>query len=439
MNLALPRRFVSSLRRHVGVYAAAALPLLASCGGGTFFQDSTDGQIRLVNASTDATNGIDLLESTNGLIGGTLQYTASDYVALAKGDYTFNLRTTGTTTTAYSLTGSIGRGNHYAMVAYTSGGGLAATQVSEDEGDPGSGRAKFRVLNTAGTDTGGVDVYLINDVCTSLTNSNIAAFATNVADTSSAYTEVLTGTYHVCIVGTGDKTDLRLDVANFTLAEKNIRSLIVARTPGGVLLNGLILDQQGALTPALSASARLRVAVSTTGDAAVDATINGTTVAAAQPSKTVGAYVTVPSGALTGTLSIGGAAVTPTLPSSIAAGADLTLLVTDTGTATLITDDNTASTSTTNPVKIRLVNGAIGSGSIAMTVNSTLAASGVAFKTASASKQIAASAGTATIAISGTAAAPTNLTAQTFETGNAYVVFVLGDTSAPTSVLAAAR
>jgi hypothetical protein len=295
------------------------------------------------------------------------------------------------------------------------------------------------VLNTAGTDTGAVDVYLVNDVCTTLTNSNIAAFATNISDSTSAYTEVLTGTYHICVVATGDKSDVRLDVPNFTLADKNVRSLIVARTPGGVLLNGLILDQQGALTPALSASSRLRVAVSTTGNVAVDATINGTPVAAAQPSKTVSGYVTVPSGALTGTLSVGGVAVTPSLPATIAAGADLTLLVTDTGTATLITDDNTASTSTTNPVKIRLVNGANGSGSIAMTVNSTLAASGVAFKSASASKQIATSAGTATIAVSGTATPPPNLTAQTFETGNAYVVFVLGDTSAPQSVLAAAR
>ena len=428
----------SPLRR-AAAFAAIALPLLTSCGGGTFFQDSTDGQIRLVNASTDSANGIDLLESTNGLIGGTAQYTASDYVSLAKGDYTFNLRTTGTSTTAYSLSGSIGRGNHYAMVAYTSGGGLAATQVSEDEGEPGSGRAKFRVLNTAGSDTGAVDVYLINDACTTLTNTNIAAFATKISDATSAYTEVLTGTYHVCVVGTGDKTDVRLDVPNFTLADKNIRSLIVARTPGGVLLNGLILDQQGALTPALSSSARLRVAVSTTGDATVDANINGTTVAAAQPSKSVSGYVTVPSGALTATLSVGGVAVTPSLSGSIAAGADLTLLVTDAGTATLITDDNTASTSTTNPVKIRLVNGVNNSNPIAMSVNSTLAASGVGFKSASASKQIAVSAGTATIAVTGTTTPPPNLTAQTFETGNAYVVFVLGDTSAPVSVLAAAR
>jgi hypothetical protein len=55
---------------------------------------------------------------------------------------------------------------------------------------------------------------------------------------------------------------VRLEIPSFVLSDKRIVTVILARGAGGYLLNAIVLDQQGAATQALNASARARVATS---------------------------------------------------------------------------------------------------------------------------------------------------------------------------------
>lgn len=429
----LPRRALSAL--------ALALPLLllASCGGG-FFIESRQGSVRLVDATTDFASGLDLYQSGTLLSSATLPYTAGPYVDLDADSYTFNLRAAGATTNAASLSGSISRGDRATIVAYTSGGALAATQLSDEEGDPRSGYAKLRVFHTASADTGNVDVYLADGACSGLPSTSTAAFASNVSGLQTSYTEVAAAgggtTYHVCVTANGAKDDLRLEIASFTLKDGQIATLVLVRTPGGFLLNGLRLDQQGALTQQLNGSARLRVAASASGGAAVSASANGTAVAANLVSPAVGAYTLIGAGALTVDLSVGGASVPVSGLSSVAAGADVTLLVTGSGSASLITDDNTASTSTSRPVKLRLVNGLNGgTGGLTLTADGSVVASNVALGAASTAALVAANSGGAALQASNSGGTVLTLTGQTLVTGGSYALFVLGDAGAPAGVL----
>src|ERR1019366_10752854 len=76
------------------------------------------------------------------------------------------------------------------------------------------------------------------------------------------------------------------------------------------------------------------------------------------------------------------------------AGADLTLLVAGTAASTpvLIADDNSVSTSTTNPVKLRLVNGMNGTNPVILTDNYNNIGEAAAFGTSSGYAQVPASA-----------------------------------------------
>ena len=110
---------------------------------------------------------------------------------------------------------------------------------------------------------GQVDVYLITAACSTLDGSAAAPTAAGVSGLQSAYVELAVGTaYHLCVTSAGDKSDVRLEIPSFVLSEKRIVTVILARGAGGYLLNAIVLDQQGAATQALNASARARVATS---------------------------------------------------------------------------------------------------------------------------------------------------------------------------------
>ena len=121
----------------------------------------------------------------------------------------------------------------------------------------------MRIFNTASAEIGPVDVYLLAD-CGSLATSGAAPFAAGLSGLQSAYTQLAVPAtpLHVCVTAPGDKSDLRLDIPALTLSDQRIVTIVLVRTGGGFLLNGLLLDQQSALTSALNGLARVRVAAS---------------------------------------------------------------------------------------------------------------------------------------------------------------------------------
>ena len=398
---------------------------LTACGGGLL---GNQGRIRLVNATTGL-GALDLLVDGDAAITGVATATSSDYVLRKADSYSLDIRQTGSAATLLTTSTKLVADKHQSLVAYNSGGTMAASILDDEEGDPGRGKAKFRVFNTATAAADQVDVYLIAAACSTLDTSAAAPTASGVSGLQGAYTELASSAtaYHLCVTSAGDKSDVRLEIPSFVLSEKRIVTVILARGAGGYLLNAIVLDQQGAATQALNTSARARVATSV--PAAVDVSVNGTAIAAGLPSPNVGPYVLIPAGPVT--LTVNGVGLSPVAPLTAAPGADVTVLLTGAApTATLLADDNTPSSSTARPVKLRLVNGLNGTtGTATLTLNNVLVGSGAAPGQASGYTQVAASAGLARLeARIGTLSFYFDPSA-TLESGRVYTLFLLGDGS----------
>jgi hypothetical protein len=410
---------------------AVATTVLAGCGGGG--TSPLDGHVRVVNATSQFPT-VDLYDGSSKISSGTASYTAGNYVSVQKGTHTFNIADGGTGVTSASVTGAqVTKGDHFTIVTYASGGTLNATYLTDEEGSPSAGTAKLRFFNTAATDVTSIDAYLITTACSNLSASLSAPLATGVSGLQTSYTQVNASSsgsaFHICITAAGDKTDLRLDIPAATLRDQEIATLILTPSAGGVLLNGLMLDQQGPLTADLNTSARMRLAVGAAGGAPVTATVNGVSLANGLSAPAVSTYKLVPAGTLTSVISVGGVQVTdPGLAAT--AGQDLTLLVAGTAASTpvLIPDDNSLSNSTANPVKIRLVNGMNGlTGTAILTDDFNNVGDGATFGTATTYAQVPASAALARIEATSGATQLCLSTLVTLNANGVYSVFLLGD------------
>ena len=411
--------------------ALALALLLSACGGGGSLP-SDDGHLRLVNATSDFPS-LDLFATNSVLISGVTALSSSGFAGLKNDTYSIDVRSTGSA--AALVTGSVllAKKDFQTVVAYSNAGTLALAVLSDKESDPSSGNAKIRIFNAASGDTGPLDVYLVAAACSTLANSGTAPFAAAVAGLQATYVQVTSSAtpYHLCVTTPGDKTEVRLDIPSILLSEKRIVTIILVRSGGGFLVNGLVLDQQGALVQATGSSARVRVAASISPARAVSVDVNGTAVAAGLGTPSVGPYQIVAAGPLT--IKIDGMPYVPASSLSAAAGADVTLLLTGTTpNVTLIADDNTTSSSTTRPVKIRLVNGLNGAtGTATLTVDNAPIGTGAAFGTASGYSPVPASAALARIEARSGVVQYYLATGVTLTTGHVYSLFLLGDVATP--------
>jgi hypothetical protein len=416
--------------------AAMTLPLLNGCGD----DNAQRGFVRIVNATTEyASLDLYTLNDDGGndlVVSGTTAGAASGYQGIDKGDYTFEVKGSTSAGAATPATGSISKGDHFTVVTYLTGTTTSTQFLSDEESDPASNNAKLRIFNAATSEAASVDVYLSANACNALAVTD-TAFATAVTTLQTAYTQVTASgagsTWNVCVFAAGDTSTLLLDIPALTLKNQEIATLILTHTSGGVLLNAAVLDQQGSITPYTSTISRVRVAADAASAKTVAVTINGTAVTGSTVSPAISDYVAVPSGALTATITIDGSPLTNlTLPSA-AAGTDYTLLVTGTvaaPVATLITDNNTPSTSTTQAVKARVINGVNGStDAVAATIDNKSLGS-PAFGVASPYVTIPATTGTSTVQASVTTN-PASLVNQSFTASGVYTVFIWGDASGP--------
>lgn len=408
---------------------ALALPLLNGCG----LDSVNQGDVRLVNATTEYSSLELDTEDSNGatttIITGVANGTASGYSGVDKGDTKFDIKGGSSAGVAATTNGTVNTDKHHTVVATVSGNVLTATFLTDEETGPTSGNAKLRIFNGASTEAGGVDVYLTTSDCGALQTTD-SALATNVTGLQDTFAQVAAADWHVCVTATGDKSSLRLDLPKLTLKDQEIATLILTRTPGGVLLNASVLDQQGGFTAYPNSISRVRVVADAAAKATVSATVNDVTLYSEVPSPIVGDYATVPSGAVTASISIGGVALSGVTLPDLTTGTDYTLFVGGTaGSATikLIADDNTPSTSGTLPVKARLFNGVNGGGSATATVDGKLVGSNVAFGNASTYTTLPASTGTATLTITVPGSATFSQENMTFSSSSVYTVFVLGD------------
>jgi len=336
------------------VLASAVLAGCGSSGG-----DSSDaGSVRLINATLTHPS-LDLLQNASLAVSATKTDTVSDYANVPAGSPTFQFNDSGSTTALLTTSATITGGQHYALVAYESGGVVRTNVLTEDFTAPASGTGQFRIYDAA-IDAGALDVYItapgtdLGTVSTPTTGFTAQTFAQ-----SSNLLPYAPGTYQVRVTATGNKTQVLFD-QTVAITDQQILTIALTPSPGGILLDGSMLSQQGPYTPARNTSARVRLAAAVSGGVSVAASAGSSAIDSFTLAPAVGTYAVVPaSGALN--ISVNGGSIGAPA-SALKAGNDYTLLVYGNGvnaTASLISDDNHLPTTTTN-VKMRLINGLTG-------------------------------------------------------------------------------
>lgn len=343
----------------VGIVCLAAT--LSGCGGGSS-DSSGSASVRVINASPSY-GSLDFVVDDGVALSGVATGTGSSYVSVDSGSaHTTSFTRTGSATTLAEQDRTLSDGTAYTVIAYGWEGSLKTFQVSETESTPDSGKAKIRTINLA-PDAGSLDVY-VTGVTDALSDVSPTS-ATVTGNSLSSFTTLTQGTYRIRVTAAGDKNDIRLDIPSVTLASQEVASLVIEPTTGGVLVNALVVEQQGAVTAYSNRYGRARLVAAVAGNAGVAASIGGTTLSSGSRSPLVGNYVLVPTGLLQVDVSVNGSALASNSV-TVVPGADLTLLVAGDATtarATVLTDDNrlpSVLSGSSTKARIRLVHAVSG-------------------------------------------------------------------------------
>ncbi len=418
----------------VAALLAAAVVILSSCG-----KSSSTANVRLLNVSTGYSS-LDLYASNNGntnpsytsQLQGVAYQTLSNYASIGSGTYSLEFRNSGSSS-ALATDGSenLTDGSHNTYVGYGSSGNFATVKIGEDQSSANSGYAKVTVINAS--EAGSVDVYL-TDSTTDLVNAS--PLVSNIATGASSTITVTSGNYRLRVIGTGDTTDLRADVAQVTFNSTTVNSLLLTSTTGGMLVNVSLLPQQGSLSTYNNTQARVRGAVGIANGTTVNATVSGANILTNATVGVIGGiYTLVDSGSLPVALNVDGAAVT--VPNqTLAAGADYTFLVWSNASGTqtsLITDVNTLPASLATKSRVRLLNGMSGlADPLTLLVNFQTGATGVTLGTASALAQFTSGTDNEVDVIdTNTSATLLTKTTLTLDAGGVYTMFMAGGGNSP--------
>jgi Domain of unknown function (DUF4397) len=298
----------------------APLWLLAGCGG------SNNAAIRVLNVSEDYT-GLNIYVSSTSTVATVADVPTgnlSSYSGVASGSQTLyfteggNLQTDALTSETETFT----TGEHRTYVTYGNTGEFAEFEIDENEGAPSGGNASIEVLDTA-NDAGNLDVYFTSSTALSGTTPNFSDLAVGKA---TSFTSVASGTYDLSVTGTGNSSDVRLQVPSVTLKSGEVATVVITESAGGYLVNAYVLPQQGALTTELNPDARVRVVNGMVSGSTASATVGSTVLATNVAANSIGTYQMVPAGTDTVSVSVNGSAVSSP-EQALAAGQDYTLLI----------------------------------------------------------------------------------------------------------------
>lgn len=328
---------------------------LAACGD---FGSLTDTRVRLVNATSDGYDALDLYVDGDREITGVSVDSVSGYTGVDDGTRTVALARTGSSTLLAAGNQTLAQDEDYTLVAYGAVGTLRTVLLTDDEDDPDSGRSRVRLLNGA-SDAGAIDVYLTSPGDPLDDASPVAA---NVAPNAlSAYATINSGGYRLRVTAAGDRDDVRLDVPLVTLASRQVSTLIVSGTPGGVLVDAALVEQGGPLAAFPNPQARVRVVAAIAGGASIGVDAGGAALATNLVSPQIGPYARITADSMPLTVRVNGQPVAaPVLDA--APGTDQSVLVygrADAPLVKVIADDNKLPTAA-NSAKLRLVHAVAG-------------------------------------------------------------------------------
>lgn len=410
--------------------ALAATTLLAACGGGA---DRTKAQVRLVNASSGYAQ-LDWRVDDQLRQGAVAYGETAGYVEADPGK-TNTLARAGSGTALLSFNPAVDKRKHYTLLAYGAQGGLKQLLLDDNAGAPADNRSQLRVVNAA-PDAGALDIYLTGATDTLAESVPVQSGA--AVDAVGDWFTVNSGSYRLRVTATGSKTDLRLDVPALALASRQVLTLVLSPASGGVLVQGLVLTQQGAIAALAPTQARVRVVAGLADAGSVNLRVGGAPVLSNVNAPAVTPYTLVPAGEQAVGVTVNGAAQ-PGSSVTLTAGADYTLLVYGPSAAAQlrwVVDDNNLP-SDRSRARLRLVNAVEGlSGPLSLSADFAPVADGVAAGTASAYGGVDATT-TAQLSVSaaGTAAPLFSAVEQTFVAAANYSVFLVGSAAAPVGIV----
>jgi hypothetical protein len=372
----------ASYSRRLALLATIASSLvLAACGGSSSSNGSTT--VRALNLTSDLPT-LDLYTGDTKLFTAVAADVLTTSSAIDANTYTLNVKNPSDSATLLTGSYSLSKDAHYTAVVWGRQTALRLSTLPEDEDSANitdANNTRVRMFN-ATTDTGTVDVYLTS--ASADLGETTATQGLLAAGGLSGFREIAQGTYRLRVTGAGDPNDLRLDIAAITLAAKKFNTIVFTGGTGGVLVNGTLIEQQGAMKALKNTKARVRVVASVDSGGNVASTFGATTLVGSLRSPSVGPYALVDAGAGTLTMRINGVAYSTT-SQTFAAGADYTVMAYGSAAAgklLLLTDDNRLPNSTTR-VKVRLVNGIDGSDPLTLSVDYLALASNVTAGSAS--------------------------------------------------------
>jgi hypothetical protein len=334
---------------------------LTSCGG-SGEEGGEDPRIRLLNLSTGYAS-LDLMTNVDSddedddetQAEGVALDTVSDFVTLDPDDYTVKLRRTGSGSVLRSFTGEeLVEDTINTYVAFGDVGQFGALRIDESLDEADAGEHTLHVANVSSS--GALDVYL-TDATTDLDDttpvlSGVGAALAQVAAES--------GSHRLRVTASGDTSDVRLDIADFTLADRGVGSLILTSTQGGMLANAIFLPQQGQPTRFANTKARVRGAVALANGASATIQVDGQSILTSATAGVIASrYTVLDAGSLAVNLIVNGTAVSaPDV--TLAAGTDYTLMVWSNASGpqtSLVVDDNRLPAGGATMTKLRLLNG----------------------------------------------------------------------------------
>jgi hypothetical protein len=345
------------LRRPAILIALAAVASLGGCSSGD--GDEADARSRLLNVSSgyrslDLYVNEDDSDSDSQKASGVAFASISDYNSVKSGTYDIKFKRAGVSSTLLTLSNKkLADDSNVTYVAYGALGRFGVLELPEDQEEPSDeGRTKVQGINVS--EAGALDIYL--------TESEVPLEdATPLFPSASGATGPLTtdrGEYRLRVTGANNINDVRLDIPSITLANKKVATLVLSETKSGMLVDALLLPQQGSLTQFVNTKARVRAAVGMSSGSMASLRIGGVNIVSAQAVGVISAYAQVEAGNVAVTLAVDGTAI-PVANQTLVAGGDYTVLIwSDAGGAhaTLIEDDNHVPTSS-GDAKIRLLNG----------------------------------------------------------------------------------
>ncbi|MET0498720.1 MAG: DUF4397 domain-containing protein [Steroidobacteraceae bacterium] len=361
----------------------AVLAFVLICLGGCSDDDDDRdryAEIRLLNVSPDY-RSLDLYVTAEGGNNDVMKVqdvafeTVSPYRKADSYVYDVKLKRNGVNGTLRTLGGEKqADGAHLTYIAFGSTGNLGIMKLNDDQTAANDNRAKLQVFNAA--DAGPLDIYLTDESVSLDDGEPLFGALASGASTGIAFLD--SRTYRLRVVGTNDTSDLRLDLSGVTLASRQVMSLVLTATPGGVLVGAVFIPQRGELAIKHNTKARVRGAVGV--DSGVNASIGGVTLLTGAGAGVISSrYSQIEAGSVAVDLKVGGVAV-PVANQQLAAGGDYTLLVWSNAQGqqlAVIGDDNRLPSA--GKAKLRVMNGRSGDArSVTMAVDFSPVAEGIA-------------------------------------------------------------